>query len=625
MSNLSLHESKNLQHFYINEEQSFYLLSHKDAHKLKSWLQLCKSQLERLGYNNIQLVGKGAYGFVFAGTSDSTGKSGSHDCVFKFCRITLPQHIKDRLEEESFMLSQVEHKGIPEFIAFQAVRGQSILMMSRAPGINLQEYARKVGRIEPRLLLKIAAQMSDILLRLRNNSGRSTIVHGDIKPSNIMFDPQTEMVSLIDWGAAVVAQEDHLGDRIDSIGLDAVNMDFQKSNAKLGDIYFIGEEQLQGACSSPRFDEQGLAGTLYALASGQGSRFGKNVITPQSLGLPIEFAQTLAEMLDDDPDTRCRAGDYFFENMRYMKHIVSRPNEAGAVQSPIPLRVQSSDDPVETVVYSSRKGFLRQEIGSDVFESHPRYAKHPLAGNISSYGEYRNYLSGMGDTEKAFVVAVSHLGKYPVVGGLALNWDDGGVYIDSSLTLYDTQFSTALINAIGNLVALGRAISKKGVFKSCMFDARKTLHIGRETIQERFVADSGVEIPFEIGEGFSPDDFSKDISENQTRLHSYFEDGNDPDEMLELPESIIKVLAAINQIHHTGCIIFEAVEKDLKIHNHLTLLDASQEQQFRHCLNEIIQNLDQIDGLGVSGFMKLPYKNTKFFNYLEKQPDLFFK
>ena len=184
------------------------------------------------------------------------------------------------------MLSQVEHKGIPEFIAFQTVRGQSILMMSRAPGINLQEYARKVGRIEPRLLLKIAAQMSDILLRLRNNSGRSTIVHGDIKPSNIMFDPQTEMVSLIDWGAAVVAQEDHLGDRIDSMGLDAVNMDFQKSNAKLGDIYFIGEEQLQGACSSPRFDEQGLAGTLYALASGQGSRFGKNVITPQSLGLP---------------------------------------------------------------------------------------------------------------------------------------------------------------------------------------------------------------------------------------------------------------------------------------------------------------------------------------------------
>ena len=635
---MSLHESKNLQHFYINEEQSFYLLSHKDAHKLKSWLELCESQLERLGYSNIELIGKGAYGFVFAGTGslsgdpDNSGNKGSQQYVFKFCRITLPDHIKERLEEEGFMLSQVEHKGIPEFIAFQSVRGQSILMMSRAPGVNLQEYARQAGRVEPRLLLKIAAQMSDILLRLRNNTGRSTIVHGDIKPSNIMFDSQTETVSLIDWGAAVVAQEDHLGDRIDSMGIDAINMDFQKSNAKLGDIYFIGEEQLQGACSSPRFDEQGLAGTLYALASGQGSRFGKNVITPESLGLPIEFARTLAGMLDDDPDARCRAGDYFFENMRYMKHIVSRPDETETKQqSPIPLQIQSSEQEVETVVYSSRKGFLRQEIGSDVFESHPQYARHPLAGNIGTYGEYRNYLSGMGDTEKAFVIAVSHLGNYPVVGGLAVNWDDGGVYIDSSLTLYDAKFSTALVNAINNMVALGRAISKKGVFKSCMFDARKTLHIGRENLQDRFVADSGMRIPFDISKSFSPDaienlspdDAARDVADNQTRLHSYFEDGNDPDEMLELPESIMKILATMNQIHHTGCIIFEAVEKDLKIHNYLTLLDSSREQEFRNCLAEIIDKLDQIDGLGVSGFMKLPYKNTKFFSYLEKQPDLF--
>lgn len=617
---MSLHESKNLQHFYINEEQSFYLLSHKDAHKLKSWLQLCESQLTRLGYSNIELIGNGAYGFVFAGTSSAGDDSEAQQYVFKFSRITLPQHIKDRLEEESFMLSQVQHQGIPEFIAFQTVRGQSILMMSRAPGINLQEYTRQVGRLEPRLLLKIAAQMSDILLRLRNNAGRSTIVHGDIKPSNIMFDPHSETVSLIDWGAAVVAQEDHLGERIDGLGLDAMNMEFHKTNAKLGDIYFIGEEQLQGACSSTRFDEQGLAGTLYALASGQGSRFGKNVITPESLGLPIEFTRMLAAMLDDNNDIRCRAGDYFFENMRYMKHIVSRTKgaENKPQQALIPLLITSSEEAVETVVYSSRKGFLRQEIGSALFDAQPRYAKHPLAGNLRGYGEYKNYLSGMGDTEKAFVIAVSHLGCYPVVGGLAVNWDDGGVYIDSNLNLYDADLAPALISAINNLISLGRAISKKGVFKSCMFDARKTLHIERENIQAKFVADDTVQIPFEIS-----DRPPVQSSDNQTLLHSYFEDGSDPDERLQLPQSIMKILAVMNQIHHTGCIIFEAVEKDLKIHNYLSLLDKSKEQEFRDCLRKITTQLEQINGLGVSGFMKLPYKNTKFFSYQEKQPDRF--
>ena len=90
----------------------------------------------------------------------------------------------------------------------------------------------------------------------------------------------------------------------------------------------------------------------------------------------------------------------------------------------------SSDEPLETVVYSSRKGFLRQEIGSDAFCQQPQYAKHPLVCNIGAYGRYENYLSGMGNTEKAFVIAVGHLGSYPVVGGLAVKWGDGGVYID---------------------------------------------------------------------------------------------------------------------------------------------------------------------------------------------------
>jgi non-specific serine/threonine protein kinase len=631
---LSLYRTQDLQHFYINEEQSFYLLSHKDARKLKDWLRLCESQLKRLGYSNIELIGKGAYGFVFAGTGSDAS---SPQYVFKFSRITLPQHIKDRLEEEGFMLSLMEHKGIPEFIAFQNMRGQSILMMSRAPGINLQDYARQVGRLKPRLVLKVAAQMADILLRLRNNPGKSSIVHGDIKPSNIMFHEQTETVSLIDWGAAVIAQYDDQGQRADGVGLDAMNAEFQQTNAKLGDIYFIGQEQLQGACSSPRFDEQGLAGTLYALASGQGSRFGTQVITPQSLDLPIEFARTLAGMLDSDLATQHRAGDYFFANMRYMKHIVSRTEpviKTLTAEVPlIPVALANADDPatekLETVVYSSRKGFLRQQIGAEAFFAQPNYSKHPLAGDLGGYRDDRNYLTGMGDTEKAFVIAVTHLGHYPVIGGLALSWDEEAVSIDSSLNLHDRQVPPALTVAINNVVHLGRAISKKGVFKSCMFDARKTLHISRKNLSLPFVADPALKIPFDVDKGLSTSSTDRAEShrgegtkgsQHDTRLHSYFKDGSDPDEMLHLPEAIMKVLSRMNQIHHIGCIIFEAVEQDLKIHSDLRLLDTAKKEEFRHCLDCLLAEIPAIDGLGVSGFMKLPYKNTKLFSYLKTQP-----
>ena len=78
-----------LQQFYIPEEQSIYLLSHDDAKKLKDWVALCAAQLRQLGYQDIELIGKGAYGFVFAGRLPHQDSSGPEH-VFKFTRINLP-------------------------------------------------------------------------------------------------------------------------------------------------------------------------------------------------------------------------------------------------------------------------------------------------------------------------------------------------------------------------------------------------------------------------------------------------------------------------------------------------------------------------------------------------------
>lgn len=622
-------QNRDLQHFYINEEQSFYLLSHKDARKLKDWILLCQSQLERLGYTDIELIGKGAYGFVFGGIEqaayDKTSQAHilqKHDdkhFVFKFSRITLAQHIQDRFEEESYMLSQVDHPLVPRAIDFQRVHGQSILMMQRAQGINLEQLSLKKGRLSPRLLLKIAAQIADILLGLRQDAKknqRSVIVHGDIKPSNIVFDEQSETIALIDWGAAVYAQLDIHAQAATTEGLAALSNDLQQTNAKLGDIYFIGEDQFTGSLSSPRFDEQGVAGTLYALASAQSSRFGSGVICPASLGLPIEFARTLEGMLSTDRSLREQAGDYFLKNMRYMKCIVapytSHTNAAastivtGLKQALIPVWLSEQSGNLDTVVYSSRKSFLRQELDSDAFANID-------ATELEKY--YKNFLTGMGDTERAFVTAVTYLGHYPIVGGLAIHWGDGGIYIDSSLNLCDKSLLPSFIDAVNNIVHLGRAMNKPGVFKSCFFDARQTLHIARDNASEPFLGASDMTIPFEISSG--------PVLEQESRQHSYFEDGDDPDEMLTLPDVIMTSLAKMNAIHHTGCIIFESVEQDLKIHNYLRLLDPSREQDFRQCLNSIIQSMHLIEGLGVSGFMKLPYKDTQFFAQQSQLPEVY--
>jgi non-specific serine/threonine protein kinase len=602
---------KKLQHFYIAQEQSIYLLSHKDATKLKRWVQLCQEQLTQLGYQKISLIGKGAYGFVFGGVN----KKGDA-VVFKFSRLTLPQHIQDRLGEEAEIQAQLNHPQIPRVIEYRKIKRQNILQMTRAKGIDLEQISHQQGPLPPEFIVNIAVQLANILLYLRdskNHNKGKPYVHGDIKPSNIVYDKISNTIELIDWGSAVIAQLDVNGQSTANNVMDLMSSDLQNSNARLGDVYFIGPEQISGGLSSPRFDEQGLAATLYALASGQSCRYGHKVITPNSLGLPQILAKTITAMLDDDIKKRQQAGDYFFNNLHILRNLVLAKNTTPSdIKAIIPTWLKSGNIEVDTVVYGSRKSFLRASFDDNSKES------YELANvdDVQLEKYYKNYLIGMGDTEKAFIAAVSRLGSFPVVGGLAIRWEKEGVYIDSNLTMFDPSLKRSFNSAVNNMVQLAQGIFRVGMFKSCLFNARATLHVEREHEDIPFVADKTQRIPFEVSDVPEMDDI--------TRLHSYFEDGKDPDEYLYLPDEIMAELAQLNLIHHTGCIIFEVLPKHLKIHSYLRLLNHDKQAEFEHSLANILKLLPTIDGLGISGFMKLPYKDTRFFEHINRLPDNFY-
>lgn len=589
-----------LQHFYIPEQQSVYLLNAKDARKHKIWFELCQQQLMQADYKDIELIGQGVYGVAFAGVNQ---QGESH--VFKLLRITLPQHVQDRLEDEAYMLSKLKHSNIPALVAFQRVGKQDIMLMERAEGENLEQISLRNGALPPHTVLSIAKQLTHILLYLRNLS--NPIVHSDIKPSNLIWNEENKLLGLVDWGSSVFAQQNHLGEIIANQTLGLISDDCLESNARMGDVYFIGEDQFNKSLSNTRFDEQGVAATLYSLASGQSSRFGTHVIKPTSLGLPKEFAIVLEHMLSANENLRIKAGDYFIKMMssNCMPYL---PNlSCTEMSSDIPFYLQEQNKHIETVCYSSRKSFLKEHQSTESKSLH-------CDMQVEKY--YHNFLDGMGNTEKAFIVAVERLGKYPVVGGITFNWRKKKLYIDSSLALFDSALQQGFIQTLNNMVTLARGIHKSGTFKACFFDAKNTLHIERVDIKKPFVDNKNQRLSYEV----------KDLAmqDNKSRLHSYFEDGPDPDENLALPDEIISELWLLNKIHHTGCIIFEVLPKHMKIHNYLHLLDANKEDEFRQGLNIILQNLSKIQGVGISGFMKLPYKNTREFSLINALPENFY-
>lgn len=585
-----------LRNFYIPEEQSVYLLNANDAKKLKDWVALCIDELEKLGYRQIELIGKGAYGFAFAGF----GQDGV-SYVFKFSRINLAQHIQERLADEAYMLSLVKHPAIPAYITYQVIKKQGILMMGRAKGLDLEQYSLRVGRLPVRLIIDIAAQLARLLLFLRQqqlDGNSAPIVHGDIKPSNLVFDEDTGKISLIDWGSSVHAQLDSQGQYLATNVMQLMSADLQQSNAKMGDVYFIGPEQRCGALSSPRFDEQGVASTLYALASAQSCRFGRRAIPARSLGLPVEFATMLDSMLADDELLRQQAGDYFISRMPRLSQLVLPALPILSDDALLPVWCSNQRQQLDTVVYSSRKSFLRE---------HQEDADLHYVDDVQLERYYKNYLEGMGETEKAFIAAVGRLARYPVVGGLAIHWQANGVYIDSSLNLYNSDLKVAFSHAVNNVVTLGRAIGKLGVFKACLFDARNTIHISRDSSERPFVVPADAKIPYQTAPVLSQEEASKQ--------HSYFEDGKDPDEQLVLPDMIMDDIARLNLIRHTGCIIFEVTALYMKVHSYYRLLDSEAEPEFATLLQNILAKVPLITGEGVGGFMKLPYKDTRFFEH----------
>lgn len=595
-------KAKEIRNFYINEEQSVYLLSHRDAKKHRQWLNICIKQLTLLGYKKVEMIGSGAFGFVFAG-DDEHGLP----WVFKFSRITLAQSVRDRLEDEAYMLSQIKNPLVPTFYGFERIKKQGILMMARAIGEDLEKVSLKQGRLPAAKIMSLAVKLRNVLLDLRrhkNGLSLQPIVHGDIKPSNLVWDENEKQLSLVDWGSSVYAQVDEQGNPIASNFMDLMSGDLSTTNARMGDVYFIGDAQMSGEKSSPRFDEQGVASTLYALASAQSCRFGAQAIPASSLMLPKELANVIDGMLSKERSVRDRAGDYFMRNIETMAKAYLPQLPKTETKAAIPFWFSQDPEP-ETVVYSSRKQFLRQA-------DHKQQLLDVNDAQLDRY--YKEFLFDTGDTEKAFLASISRLAKYPVVGGLSFHWKDESLYVESSLIMHDETLATAFTDAVNNTVMLAQAISQKGLFKCCLFDARKTIQLERDGTGA-FKFNQLPELDYEVVNVKASD---------VTRPHSYFEDGKDPDEQLQLPKKVIKCVFELNQIHHTGCIIFEALPDRMKIHHYYRLLDASKEVEFKRLLNKLMQYAVNITDVGVAGFMKLPYKNTREFGLCEQQPSNYY-
>jgi len=105
-----------------------------------------------------------------------------------------------RLSTSAAILRSFDHPNIVRFIDLIDQSGQPWLIMENSGSINLQQYvdSLKHKQIPLEVFLNIAVQLADALSVIHH----AQVIHKDLHPGNIVINPDTQNVQIIDFGLA---------------------------------------------------------------------------------------------------------------------------------------------------------------------------------------------------------------------------------------------------------------------------------------------------------------------------------------------------------------------------------------------------------------------------------------
>jgi len=154
-------------------------------------------------YRIDKFIAEGATGETYQATylidGDGTCAKGDTVCLKHFSKID--PKLDSLLIQEFLTMRRVRHYAFPA--AHELIRlddGCLALVMSFIKGPTLEQAVEKVGALKPEAVCGIADRLLNSLMYLHHEG----IVHGDLKPQNIILQPKTHLVALVDFGLAVV-------------------------------------------------------------------------------------------------------------------------------------------------------------------------------------------------------------------------------------------------------------------------------------------------------------------------------------------------------------------------------------------------------------------------------------
>lgn len=146
-------------------------------------------------YHVLELIAEGGFGKTYRAEHL---ESKLPVCIKRGDEVS-PQD-EEILLQEAASIWDLRHYGIPAMRDVVRLEDKSLaLVMSYVPGPTLEKIVEKNGGLDPEHVAWIAERTLNILMYLHFNG----VIHGDVKPQNIIIQPEEHQIVLVDYGLSL--------------------------------------------------------------------------------------------------------------------------------------------------------------------------------------------------------------------------------------------------------------------------------------------------------------------------------------------------------------------------------------------------------------------------------------
>jgi serine/threonine-protein kinase len=207
------------------------------------------------------------------------------------------------LEAEARLLAKLEHPNIVRALDVgQLADGRMYLLMEHAQGIELGAWLEASGTVPFERSLAVLRQVASAVDYLHVKG----IVHGDIKPANILVDASAnDFVKLVDFGIASNATRNARRGVLGTPAYMAPEQARGEAWGPLSDVYAVAALALQMLTGHPPHAHRTAQDVLTAVLT-------QPAPTPSALGLKVpNLDQVFARALHQDPAQRFQRASAF--------------------------------------------------------------------------------------------------------------------------------------------------------------------------------------------------------------------------------------------------------------------------------------------------------------------------